>query len=58
MTSPSARIAELEERIRRARYLDGAAARLRAHELYLDEQAGFPIAESDPLRLAEKAAGR
>lgn len=55
---PSERIAELEERIRRARYLDGAAMRQRALEIYLDERAGYELSPTDPLLLAEKAVTR
>ena len=55
--APSARIAEIEQRIIRAKYLDGEAARIRAQEMYLDEQAGFLLDENDPLRVAERALG-
>lgn len=54
---PSDRIADILAHVIRARYLDGAAAELFAHTVYLDEEKGFGIPQNHPLRLAEKAAG-
>lgn len=52
---PSECIDKIYARIIKAKYLTGISARLRAHEIYLDEVAGIPLSENDPLIIAEKA---